>query len=84
MIETNSFKNLVHLSLTFTAGNDAMVKEYLAGCLKDEKEAGARLRHELERLGTDTTAQLQRSDEMVDDKEREIRRLQNELTTSAR
>lgn len=48
LIETNSFKNLVHLSLSLTAGNDAAIKQYLAGCLRTEKAEAARLRADLE------------------------------------
>jgi hypothetical protein len=37
VVETNSFRNIVHISLSFIPGNDAAVKVYLAGLVKEFK-----------------------------------------------
>lgn len=37
VVETNDFKQLVHIGLTLRAGSDEEVKKYLAECLQDYK-----------------------------------------------
>ena len=35
MVEVNPFKHLVHLALSLSTASDAVVKKYLAECLRD-------------------------------------------------
>ncbi|KAJ3333697.1 Spindle assembly abnormal protein 6 [Blyttiomyces sp. JEL0837] len=47
IIETNTFKHIIHLSLHFIPGNDAAVKQYLAGMVKELKTDNSVLRNQL-------------------------------------
>ena len=38
VIETNSFRNIIHISLSFIPGNDAALKVYLANLVKEFKD----------------------------------------------
>jgi hypothetical protein len=61
VVETNSFKNLVHLSLRLIPGTDCTVKKHLAGCLIARKIEESRLRDELAETTRDLTTRLQRA-----------------------
>jgi hypothetical protein len=58
VVETNAFKNLVHLSLRLIPGTDATVKKHLAGCLVACKAECARLRDSLSTTETKLTSEL--------------------------
>lgn len=47
IIETNSFRNIIHISLSFLPGNDSQLKAYLAGLVKDFKEKSSELTEKL-------------------------------------
>lgn len=38
IIETNSFKHIIHILLDFTAGNDLSIRKYLSGLVADSKQ----------------------------------------------
>ncbi|EDQ85522.1 uncharacterized protein MONBRDRAFT_29189 [Monosiga brevicollis MX1] len=46
LVETNQFKNLVHLSLRLVQADDASVRQYLAQCLQVAQRAHAQLQTE--------------------------------------
>ncbi|GBG65193.1 hypothetical protein CBR_g49985 [Chara braunii] len=50
IIETNQFKHLSHISLFFRPGNDAAVKQYLAGRLAEFKAAKSALDDKVESM----------------------------------
>ena len=58
IIETNSFRNITHLSLQVTAGDDASIKKYLAGLVKLYKEEGRGLKAALEETKSSLSEQL--------------------------
>jgi spindle assembly abnormal protein 6 len=47
IIETNSFRNIIHISLLFKPGNDSALKIYLAGLVKEFKELSCELQDKL-------------------------------------
>jgi spindle assembly abnormal protein 6 len=47
IMETNTFKQIVHLSLSFTAGNDESLKKYLSGLVNVFKNECLRLKEQL-------------------------------------
>jgi len=59
VVETNPFKNLVHLSLTLIPGTDCTVKKHLANCLLAHKAEELRLRTELEATTTTLASKLE-------------------------
>ncbi|KAI9102802.1 hypothetical protein DFS34DRAFT_410176 [Phlyctochytrium arcticum] len=50
IIETNAFRNIVHISLKFIPGTDSMIKQYLAQLVNDFKQEIQSLRHQNESL----------------------------------
>ena len=58
VIETNTFKHIIHISLEFIAGNDAETKQYLAGLVKDFKSEIHQLTNKLQNTSTSLTSQL--------------------------
>ncbi|KAJ1538055.1 hypothetical protein HK405_014151, partial [Cladochytrium tenue] len=60
IVETNTFKHIIHLSLYFVAGSDATVKSYLASIVKELKVQNSTLQ-----------AQLQNTSETLADKVKE-------------
>ncbi|KAI8910409.1 hypothetical protein EDD86DRAFT_205347, partial [Gorgonomyces haynaldii] len=72
IVETNSFKHINHLSLYFTPGNDATVKEYLAHVVKELKLENQSLADQLAKTGSRLTSK-------ISDDESIIQRLTQEL-----
>ena len=72
IIETNSFRNITHLSLNFIVGNDAEVKQYLAGLVKEFKTDNANLKAQL----SDTSTSLR---EKLNESQGTISKLQGDL-----
>ncbi|KAJ3416009.1 Spindle assembly abnormal protein 6 [Chytridiales sp. JEL 0842] len=58
IIETNTFKHIIHLSMTFAPGNDASVKQYLAAIVKEQKAENASLRFKLQNTNDTLSARL--------------------------
>ena len=48
VIETNSFRNIIHISLSFVPGNDTQLKSYLAGLVKEFKDKSSSLYEKLQ------------------------------------
>jgi spindle assembly abnormal protein 6 len=64
VIEINPFKHLVHLSLSFTPGNDADVKKYLATCLKTLREDYNKLNRQLDETKLSLTQKLENTQQV--------------------
>lgn len=85
LIETNSFKNLVHLSLNLAPGTDNDVKTYLASCLRAEKSETKRLQSELVDTTQNFTTRLEEAEQSSVAKTKEGLQVRAELaaTTTA-
>lgn len=75
MIETNSFRNITHISLSFIAGNDTAVKVYLAGLVKEFKSENALLQSKLDSTGSALSNKIKDSDFLVESLTQEIENL---------
>ncbi|KAI8834973.1 hypothetical protein BJ741DRAFT_608786 [Chytriomyces cf. hyalinus JEL632] len=64
IVETNSFKHIVHLSLDFVAGNDTAVKNHLAGLVKGLKHELASTRDSFSATDASLTTQLSAANSM--------------------
>ena len=83
LIETNSFKNLVHLSLTLAPGTDNDVKTYLASCLRAEKNETDRLQTELDSTVQDYSSRLEEAEQGLVAKTEEGLQIHAELAATA-
>ncbi|KAJ3190430.1 Spindle assembly abnormal protein 6 [Gaertneriomyces sp. JEL0708] len=77
IVETNTFRNITHISLRFVPGNDTAVKQYLAQLVKDHKKEIIALRSQLNSTGSSLSAR-------VDDAEATIVKLNTELEKARR
>jgi len=80
IIETNSFKHITHLSLSFIPGNDTSIKKYLSDLVKETKMENRNLKSKLEKSVTQLTNQLQNSENRVTELTTELENLK--LTNS--
>ncbi|KAM9324789.1 spindle assembly abnormal protein 6 homolog [Gastrophryne carolinensis] len=78
VVETNSFKHLIHLSLRFHPANDAEVKTYLATCLRYIKEEKHVLQQTLKRTEEDLNHQLICAQQSLSEKINELEHLKRE------
>ncbi|TPX72922.1 hypothetical protein SpCBS45565_g00021 [Spizellomyces sp. 'palustris'] len=62
VVETNTFRNITHISLHFIPGNDASVKQYLAQLVKEYKSDNASLKNQLDSTGSSLTIRLKESE----------------------
>ena len=62
IIETNSFKHITHLSLSFIPGNDNSIKKYLSELVKETKLENKNLKAKLEKSVTQLSSQLKSSE----------------------
>ncbi|KAJ3159150.1 Spindle assembly abnormal protein 6 [Geranomyces michiganensis] len=65
VVETNRFRNITHISLKFTPGNDAAVKQYLAQLVKDYKTENNTLRDQLNTTGSTLASRLKDSEQLA-------------------
>jgi spindle assembly abnormal protein 6 len=82
LIETNSFKNLVHLSLTVAPGSETDVKTYLAICLTAQKTETVRLQAELDETTQDSTTRLEAAAHELQAKTHEIAQMKEDLAAT--
>lgn len=78
VVETNSFKHLIHLSLKFMPGSDADIKKYLADCLKQLKETNGLLQQKLEHTTRELSEELYQTQESLKSKSAELESLKTE------
>jgi spindle assembly abnormal protein 6 len=70
VVESNSFKHINHLSLKFIQGNDATIKNYLAGVVKSLKNkkhdlettlfSSEKVKHDFEKMSKEATLEIER------------------------
>eukprot|EP00050_Salpingoeca_kvevrii_P022793 m.132205 g.132205 ORF g.132205 m.132205 type:complete len:761 (+) comp9829_c0_seq2:1425-3707(+) len=80
LVETNTFKNLTHLSLQLIPGSDATVKAYLAQCLGDLKRANRALEAQLHEKSTDSSATIQQLREALNAANNRLEHVEREAT----
>ncbi|KAL2635150.1 hypothetical protein R1flu_006629 [Riccia fluitans] len=78
IVETNQFKHLSHLSLTFRQGNDTVIKSYLAARLAEYKAINLDLHDKLRR----TLLSLEKALRDVDDLSSELTELKEKQNRS--
>ncbi|KAJ3171156.1 Spindle assembly abnormal protein 6 [Geranomyces variabilis] len=74
VVETNRFRNITHISLKFTPGNDAAVKQYLAQLVKDFKVENNTLRDQLNSTGSNLASRLKESEQTAANLSAELER----------
>ncbi|KAJ3022077.1 Spindle assembly abnormal protein 6 [Thoreauomyces humboldtii] len=65
IVETNTFRNITHISLQLIPGDDISVKQYLAQLVKDLKIETATLRDQLNATGTSLAGRLKDAESMA-------------------
>eukprot|EP00833_Pecoramyces_ruminatium_P013331 jgi/Orpsp1_1/1187363/evm.model.d7180000057184.1 len=75
IIETNSFKHITHLSLSFIPGNDTSIKKYLSDLVKETKIENKNLKSKLEKSVTQLTNQLKSSENRISELTSELENL---------
>jgi spindle assembly abnormal protein 6 len=65
VIETNSFRNIVHIALSFIPGNDLAVKVYLAGLVKELKSQKSDLMFRLDNTGHSLVNKTKETDNTI-------------------
>lgn len=83
VIETNPFKHLTHLSLSFKPGSDSEVKQYLAKCLKSLQEDHRQLKAHLSTKESSLTQQLQHTQESLQSRSSELERLRAQWSSQS-
>jgi spindle assembly abnormal protein 6 len=78
LVETNSFKHLVHLTLRLVPSNDEELKSYLASCLRTLREQVADLSTRLQHSTQSSAAEITRLRQSSSDSERTLERMQSE------
>ncbi|XP_076814411.1 spindle assembly abnormal protein 6 homolog [Clavelina lepadiformis] len=78
VIETNPFKHLTHLTLSFIPGTDSDVKKYLASCLKTTLEKQLVLREKLAATERDLGMRLDQARQQLSSRTRELDNLRSE------
>ncbi|XP_054645767.1 spindle assembly abnormal protein 6 homolog isoform X2 [Dunckerocampus dactyliophorus] len=80
VVETNSFRNLNHLSLRLTQGSDKHIKDYLAECLSSVKVEKQALEVKLQKTEEDLSRQLNYAQQTLSEKTKELDKLHSEWT----
>nr|XP_057929336.1 spindle assembly abnormal protein 6 homolog isoform X2 [Doryrhamphus excisus] len=80
VVETNSFRNLNHLSLRFTQGSDKHIKDYLAECLSSLKAEKQAVEVKLHKTEEDLSRQLNYAQQTLSEKTKELDKLRSEWT----
>lgn len=75
IIETNSFRNIIHISLLFKPGNDAALKTYLASLVKEFKEKSILLQDTLQKTRADLDKKEKESKDVVENLSQELDKL---------